>query len=139
MFERYTERAVNVVFEAQKFAKEMNCAEVRPEHLLLALVAQAKGVSLKLFRMCGITTDVIRKEIELCSEKSQEKTNNLPFNIEAKEILKHTVDLANKSGNNNILFEHLFLSVISAKTLNIVNILEKFNFDIYGWVNNKCE
>lgn len=132
MFERYTERAVNVVFEAQKFAKEMNCAEVRPEHLLLALVAQAKGVSLKLFRMCGITTDVIRKEIELCSEKSQEKTNNLPFNIEAKEILKHTVDLANKSGNNNILFEHLFLSVISAKTLNIVNILEKFNFDIYG-------
>ena len=47
-----------------------------------------------------------------------------------KEILKRTLDLASKSGNQNILFEHLFLSVITDKNSNIQSILEKFNFGI---------
>ena len=51
MFERFTERAVNVVSESQRLAQVMGCKEVSPEHLLLALVNEAKGVSLKLFRM----------------------------------------------------------------------------------------
>ena len=64
MFERFTERAVNVVSESQKLAQEMSCSEVLPEHLLLALVKEAKGVSLKLFRMYGVNEELVRKKIE---------------------------------------------------------------------------
>ena len=56
MFERYTEKAINAVFEAQKLAKEFKNTEIYPEHLLLALINEAKGVSLKLFRMYNITS-----------------------------------------------------------------------------------
>ena len=62
MFERFTERAVNVVSEAQRLAKESSCSEVAPEHLLIALVNEAKGVSLKLFRMYGVTSKETQKE-----------------------------------------------------------------------------
>ena len=58
MFERFTEKAVNAVSEAQRLAKELKSAEVCPEHLLLALVNEAKGVSLKLFRMYNVTFDI---------------------------------------------------------------------------------
>lgn len=132
MFERFTEKAINVVYESQRLAKENNCAEVLPEHLLLGLVNEAKGVSLKLFRMYGLNSESVSKEVESYIEKSHKTSGNTPFSHEYKEILKHTLDLASKSGNNNILFEHLFLSVITDKNSNIPAILEHFKFDIYN-------
>lgn len=132
MFERFTEKAINVVSESQRLAVEMCCGEVTPEHLLLALVNEAKGVSLKLFRMYGITPDLLRAETKKYLTSDSKRKENIPFSREYKEILKHTVDLAGKSGNNNILFEHLFLSLISDKNSNVQKILKNFNFDNYA-------
>lgn len=135
MFERFTERAVNVVSEAQNLAKNTGCSEVAPEHLLLALVKEAKGVSLKLFRMYGITFEAMDTEVGKYIQSASKKSENIPFSHAFKDILKHTVDLAGKSGNSNILFEHLFLSVITEKTGNIQDILAHFDFDIYSSKN----
>lgn len=130
MFERFTEKAINAVSEAQRLAKELKSSEVYPEHLLLALVTEARGVSLKLFRMYNVTPEAVQEEVLKYTRTFSKTLDNLPFNHNVKEILKHTLDLASKSGNTNILFEHLFLSVITDKTSNIQSILEKFNFDI---------
>ena len=132
MFERFTERAINVVSESQNLAKQMKCSEVTPEHLLLALVHEAKGVSLKLFRMYGIDYDNLQKIVEKYVIKTSKNIENIPFSYLFKDILKHTLDLANKSGNTNILFEHLFLSVITDKNSNIHSILSNYNFDFYN-------
>ena len=130
MFEKFTEKAINVVSEAQRFAKEMKCSEVYPEHVLLALVSEAKGVSLKLFRMFDMTADEVMTEVAKHSITSSKSAENLPFNYNVKELLKRTVDMASKSGNSNILFEHLFLAVVTEKNSNIQAILEHFNFDV---------
>ena len=130
MFERFTERAVNAVSESQRIAKEMSSPEVLPEHLLLALVCEAKGVSLKLFRMYNVTPDAVKESILKLNKPAGVVSSNIPFNKEVKNILKHTLDLASKSGNTNILFEHLFLSVITDKNSDIQGILSSFNFDI---------
>ncbi len=132
MFERFTERAVNVVSEAQRLAKESSCSEVAPEHLLIALVNEAKGVSLKLFRMYGVTSEETQKEACKYIKKGVKKSDNIPFSHSFKDILKRTLDLASKSGNTNILFEHIFLSVITDKNPNIQEILKHFNFDVYN-------
>ncbi len=132
MFERFTERALNVVSESQRFAVSMECSEVTPEHLLLALVSEAKGVSLKIFRMYGVNTEGIKKEIDKYLVTGIKKGENIPFSHSYKEVLKHTLDLASKSGNTNILFEHLFLSVITDKNSNVQTILNKFDFDYYA-------
>ena len=132
MFERFTERALNVVSESQRLAGVMGCMEVSPEHLLLALVNEAKGVSLKLFRGYGVSSERLQPEIAKYVKTSSKRYENITFNRACKDILKHTLDLASKSGNNNILFEHLFLSVITDKNSNIQTILDKFNFDYYA-------
>lgn len=130
MFERFTEKAINAVSEAQRLAKELKSSEVCPEHLLLALVSEARGVSLKIFRMYNVTPEAVQEEVLKYTRTSSKSLENLPFNHNVKDILKHTLDLASISGNTNILFEHLFLSVITDKTSNIQPILEKFHFDI---------
>lgn len=132
MFEKFTEKAINVITEAQIQAKLMKNAYVQPEHLLLAVVKQAKGVSLKLFRMYNISFDTLKKEVEnkLRFEKSEKELKTVPFSEEFKNLLKNTLDLANKSGNNYVLFEHLFISTIEDKLSYNKRILECFNFDI---------
>lgn len=132
MFEKFTENAINAITEAQIQAKSMNNAYVQPEHLLLAIVKQAKGVSLKLFRMHGIKFDEFKIEVEnkLKFEKSEKKLKTVPFSEEFKNLLKNTLDLANKSGNKYVLFEHLFIAVIEDKLSYNTRILESFKFDV---------
>ena len=54
LFEKFTEKAINVVTEAQNIAKTQQAICVQPEHLLLALVKEAKGISLKIFKSYNI-------------------------------------------------------------------------------------
>lgn len=130
MFEKFTEKAINVVSESQRFAKELGCSEVYPEHVLLALVSEAKGVSLKLFRMFDMTVEAMTDEVAKHVVTTSKSIENIPFNYNVKELLKRTVDMACKSGNSNILFEHLFLAVITEKNSNVQSILDSFNFDL---------
>ncbi|CDE89341.1 TPA: hypothetical protein CPT81_03485 [Candidatus Gastranaerophilales bacterium HUM_20] len=133
MFEKFTEKAINVVSKSQQIAKDMGATEVRAEHLLLALYDEAKGISLKIFKSYNISYEELYEEVKKNSHGviMQKKADTLPFDDEYKEILKRTLDLANKSGNPTILYEHLFLSVISDKKSENVVILEKLGFDIY--------
>lgn len=134
MFEKFTEKAINVVSASQENAKLAGATIVAPENLLLALFDEAKGISLKIFKSYDITHEKLVKEIgKYISLTGVETVQNqtLPFDDEYKEILKKALDLANKSGNPTILYEHLFLSVITDKKSNNVKILEDLGFDIY--------
>ncbi len=134
MFEKFTEKAINVVSTSQRIAQSAGISKVTPEDLLLALFDEAKGISLKIFKSYGISHENLVDEIaQYRKNKHIEsiKILPLPFDDEYKEILKKTLDLANKSGNPTILYEHLFLSVISDKKSNNVKILEDLGFDIY--------
>ena len=132
MFEKFTEKAINVVSASQNIAKETGARKVSAEHLLLALYDEAKGISLKIFKSYDITREKLYDEINKYQHgTSSQQIENLPFDDEYKEILKRALDLANKSGNSTILYEHLFLSVITDKKSNNYKILETLGFDIY--------
>lgn len=134
MFEKFTEKAINVVSTSQRIAQSAGISKVTPEDLLLALFDEAKGISLKIFKSYGISHEnLVDKIAQYRKNKHIEsiKILPLPFDDEYKEILKKALDLANKSGNPTILYEHLFLSVISDKKSNNVKILEDLGFDIY--------
>jgi len=139
MFEHFTEKAVNAVIESQKIAQKYSSPEVTSEHLLMALVVGAKGVSLKIFRMYGMTEASVAESISEYIIKAPVKNSNLPFSYGVKTLLKNTLDLASKSGNRNVLFEHLFLSLISATDSNIQKILSRFSFDIKSVQNILAE
>lgn len=133
MLEKFTEKAINVVTEAQNQAKLMQNVSVQPEHFLLALVKQAKGISLNVFRNYKVTFEDLQKVVDekLRFEKSVRIVSTPPFSTASKDLLKKALDIAQKSGNQNILYEHIFLAVLNDKNSYIPRILERFNFDIY--------
>lgn len=133
MFEKFTEKALNVVSEAQQIAQEMNSEYILSEHLLLALTKEARGVSLKIFKMYNISYETLSEEINKNLEITAKKTSGVAnFSTHVKNLLKNALDLANRSGNPSILYEHLFLSVINDKNSNNVKALENLGFNVYA-------
>ena len=133
MLEKFTEKAINVVSTAQKCANDMHSAKIVSEHLLLALFIEAKGIAQKIFKMYDITCEALHKEVteSLNIDKNISTEETTPvFSDHLKELLKNALDLANKSGNPSILYEHLFLAVINDRKSNNVRILEKLGFDV---------
>lgn len=129
MFERFTELAINTVYDSQDCAIHLGCAEVHIEHLLVAIVKNAKGISLRMFRNCNITAEKIEEDIKAYTSPTSKNYVVVTFNQGYKELLKHALDLASKSGHSNILFEHLFISLLSAKGSHVQEILEKYDFE----------
>lgn len=133
MFEKFTEKALNVVSEAQAIAQEMNSEYILSEHLLLALAKEARGVSLKIFKMYNISYESLYDEIIKNLDITKKTTAGTPnFSMHVKNILKNTLDLANRSGNPSILYEHLFLAVINDRNSNNVKTLEKLGFNVFA-------
>ena len=110
----------------------MHSANIVSEHLLLALFLEAKGIPLKIFKSYDITYENLLKEVtESLDIDHNISTGKTPvFSLHLKELLKNALDLANKSGNPSILYEHLFLAVINDRKSNNVRILEKLGFDV---------
>lgn len=131
MFEKFTEKAINVVTEAQNIAKLQHSVCVMPEHLLLALVKEAKGISLKIFKSYNINFDDLETELKksIKLETTDKILPALAFSDALKVLLRQTLDLATKSGNSTVLYEHLFLAVILDKNSNNCKSLEKLGFD----------
>ncbi len=131
MFEKFTELAINTVYDAQNCALKMGSSEVYVEHLFCAIVNNAKGISLRLFRNAGIDSEVAENEVKTYISPTNKSYVVIPFNTDFKTLLKQTLDLATKSGNANILYEHLFLALLNAKNQNVQEILEKYEFDVF--------
>ena len=105
MFERFTEKAINVVSEAQRFARELGIAEVCPELLFLALVTEARGVSLKLFRMYKLSAENVQPEVLKYVRTTSKTMDTVPFSHSVKDVLKRvkdgTLSRVIKSNSNN--------------------------------------
>ena len=89
MFEKFTEKAINVVSTSQRLAQAAGISKVTPEDLLLALFDEAKGISLKIFKSYGITHENLMEEIHKYRKDKHIdsiKILPLPFDEEYKEI-----------------------------------------------------
>ena len=131
MFEKFTEKAVNVIVEAQNIAIYDHSDKVLAEHLLLALVKETKGFVAKIFKTYDITYERLAEEIYLSLNIEEADMNSaIPFSEDFKRILTNTMDLIEKSGNPTVHYEHLVLAAINDKYSKIREYLEHLDFDI---------
>ena len=130
MFEKFTEKAVNVIIEAQNIAIYDHSEKVLAEHLLLALVKDAKGFCAKIFNNYDITYERLAQEVYMSIHIEDTDMNfAIPFSEDFKRILTTTLDLIEESGNPTVHYEHLVLAAITDKKSNLAQYLENLGFD----------
>ena len=133
MFEKFTEKSIKIMTEAQKIAFSQKCAYIEPEHILLSILSQKKFLLNKLLSYSHITKEevepLILKDI-YPSQRPPENSQSVGFSAKSKKILIKTFENAKKYSQVFITPEHIFLALIEDRKSNIFKILSSEDFDL---------
>src|SRR5690349_21009903 len=91
MFERYTERARRVLFFARYEASEIGTGGIEPEHLLLGLIREHKGVAYRMLQQAQVSLERLRSDVTGRMSTPAEKlptSVEVPFSGAAKRTLQ---------------------------------------------------
>jgi ATP-dependent Clp protease ATP-binding subunit ClpC len=112
MFERFTDRARQVMVVAQDEARELGHPFIRPEHLALGLL-QGNGVAARALSDFGVTYAEMRSRIVAATPAGEALTGErLPFTPESKKVLELSLREALRLNHKYIGTEHMLLGLL---------------------------
>src|ERR1022692_2486061 len=89
MFERFTERARQVVVLAQEEARTLKHDYIGTEHILLGLLREQEGLAARVLEHFGITLQDARENVVGIVGHGEEVTSGqIPFTPRAKKVLE---------------------------------------------------
>jgi ATP-dependent Clp protease ATP-binding subunit ClpA len=112
MFERFTERARQVVVLAQDEARALRHNYIGTEHILLGLLREEEGVAARVLESLDITVEEVRAMVASIVGQGEEVTpGQIPFTPRAKKVLELSLREALSLGHNYIGTEHVLLGL----------------------------
>jgi uncharacterized protein (TIGR03435 family) len=113
MFERYTERARRVLFFARYEAGQAGSPAVEPEHLLLALIREGRGLSARIFERARVSPDEVRKAIESRTTRREATSSgeDLPLSAPTTQVLEFAAQESGRLLHNYVGTEHVLLGL----------------------------
>src|SRR5437762_1908758 len=114
MYERFTDRARQVMRLAHEEAQNFKHEYIGTEHILLALVREGSGVPARALRLLGVDEDSICREVENAILKGAGAvlTGNLPLTPRVKKSLEYAVEEARRLRSEAVGPEHLLLGLL---------------------------
>ena len=130
MFERFTERARQVVVLAQEEARELKHNYIGTEHILLGLLREQEGVAARVLESLGISFESARAQVIRIVGSGEEVTSGqIPFTPRAKKTLELALREALSLGHNYIGTEHILLGMVRENEGVAARILLDFDAD----------
>lgn len=138
MFEKFTQKAIDVVQDALNCANEFNHSKVTSEHLLIGLMTQAKGVQAKILNFDKIDFSKLKTLVHLGKEAMSPKSENkdILFSKEARGILKQAVELTETLNSKFTMPQHIALSIYLNKDCAAYKIIKQFDIDEEKIISN---
>lgn len=140
MLEKFTQKAIDIVQNAQIQAGNFGSDKVYSEHVLLALALNNKGVEAKLIGAEKIDRDTLIALInqKISSKRKPKMREYISFSASAKSILEKSVEIAKQYNNPLILPAHIALAIFFSKNSGAYEILREFDIDEEKIVSNLC-
>ena len=126
-FERFTERARQVVVLAQDEARALGHGYIGTEHLLLGLVREQEGLAARVLEAVGVTLEAVRSRIAAAGEAAP--TGQIPFTPRAKKVLELGLREAVGLKHNHIGTEHILLGSVREGEGVAMRILQELGVD----------
>jgi len=130
VFERFTERARQVVVLAQDEARALKHDYIGTEHLLLGLLREEEGIAARVLRDLGVTLDDVRERVLAIVGPGEGGTaGQIPFTPRAKQALELALRESLSLGHNYIGTEHILLGLMRADAGVAAQILGALEID----------
>jgi ATP-dependent Clp protease ATP-binding subunit ClpA len=112
MFERFTERARQVVVLAQDEARTLRHNYIGTEHLLLGLLRE-DGAAARALDQFDVTFEEVQAQVaRIIGQGDEVTTGQIPFTPRAKKVLELSLREALDNGDNYIGPEHILLGLL---------------------------
>jgi ATP-dependent Clp protease ATP-binding subunit ClpA len=112
MFERFTERARQVVVLAQEEARTLKHNYIGTEHILLGLLREEEGLAARVLESLDITVERVRSQVVRIVGSGEEVTaGQIPFTPRAQRILGRADAESLSLGHEGVGTEHLLLAL----------------------------
>lgn len=114
MFERFTEKAINIISMAQKEAADSLTYKIYPEHILLGILETKSNICSRLLVYAGMNPDKFREYVynKYKNVQHEFKHTNIAFSEYSQKIIKLASELAKQKTNSYIMPEHILLALI---------------------------
>jgi ATP-dependent Clp protease ATP-binding subunit ClpC len=130
MFERFTERARQVVVLAQDEARTLKHNYIGTEHILLGLLREEEGLAARVLESLDITVEEVRAQVaRIVGQGDEVTTGQIPFTPRAKKVLELALREALSLGHNYIGTEHILLGLVRENEGVAARILLDFDAD----------
>jgi Clp amino terminal domain, pathogenicity island component/UvrB/uvrC motif len=130
VFERFTERARQVVVLAQDEARALGHNYIGTEHLLLGLLREEEGLAARVLESLDVTLEEVRAQVERIIGTGEElATGQIPFTPRGKKVLELALREALSIGHNYIGTEHILLGLVREGEGVGMRILLDFDLD----------
>jgi ATP-dependent Clp protease ATP-binding subunit ClpC len=130
VFERFTERARQVIVFAQDEARALRHNYIGTEHLLLGLLREEEGLAARALESLDITVDQTRAQVaRIVGQGDQVTSGQIPFTPRAKKVLELALREALRLGHNYIGTEHILLGIVRENEGVAARILLDFDAD----------
>jgi len=113
VFERFTERARQVVVYAQEEARELRHTYIGTEHILLGLLREQEGLAARVLESFDLTVERVRGQVVRIVGSGEEVTSGqIPFTPRAKKVFEMALRESLSLGHNYIGTEHILLALV---------------------------
>jgi len=130
LFERFTERARQVVVLAQDEARALKHNYIGTEHILLGLLREEEGLAARVLESLDITVEEVRAQVaRIVGQGDEVTTGQIPFTPRAKKVLELALREALSLGHNYIGTEHILLGLVRENEGVAARILLDFDAD----------
>ena len=130
VFERFTERARQVVVLAQEEARTLKHNYIGTEHLLLGLLREQQGIPAHVLESLDVTLERVRAQVVRIVGAGEEVTDGqVPFTPRAKKVLEMALREALELHHNYIGTEHILLGLTRENEGVAARILLDFDAD----------
>ncbi len=133
MFERFTDRARQVIVRAQEEARGFNHDWIGTEHLLLGLLRVEDGIAAGALTSLGVGPDAARQAVAAVIPRGAEPlppSGHIPFTPRSKKVLEYSLREAMQLGHDHIGTEHILLGLLREGDGVGAQVLAGFSMDL---------
>ena len=137
MFERFTDRARQVIVQSQVQARALNHNWIGTEHILLGLFGEGEdeddSVAAKALAAMGVSLDAARQAVEAIIPRGANPlppSGHIPFTPRSKKVLELSLREALQLGHDYIGTEHILLGLLREGDGVGAQVLAGFGVDV---------
>ena len=113
MYERFTDRASNIMQMARQEAQRFNHEYIGTEHILLALIKEGGGVATNVLVNLDFDLRRIRRKAEkLLARGPVVPRGKLPMTPRAMKVIEHSIETARELNHDYVGSEHILMGLL---------------------------